>query len=150
MVKIRNMTSIPRFSGSYLLFLSLNSTQIITVGALGEIVFKAGNYLYVGSAMNGILFSRVLRHTKPKIEKKLHWHIDYLTALSPDVIKITKIFLIPAKDRFECTLAQILADYADAIVPRFGSSDCRCASHLFYFRPDSNFPLLLDDFLINA
>ena len=55
----------PRISGTYLLSFRLRETQIVSVGALDDIEFKQGEYMYVGSAMNGNLYSRVLRHVKP-------------------------------------------------------------------------------------
>ena len=70
--------------GCYCLTIHLNNTKRIKVGKLGNINFKKGYYVYVGSAMNS-LESRIKRHLID--EKKLHWHIDYL-------LKKTKITCI--------------------------------------------------------
>jgi Uri superfamily endonuclease len=60
---------------TYCLITQLNKNSTIKVGKLGEIDFKKGYYVYVGSALNSI-DSRVWRHLSK--EKKLFWHIDYL------------------------------------------------------------------------
>ena len=65
--------------GSYALIIRLNRAKRLTVGRLGEFYFPAGHYIYLGSALNG-LESRVRRHLRR--DKKLHWHIDFLTAVS--------------------------------------------------------------------
>jgi hypothetical protein len=53
--------------GSYLLIIRLNEEKKLKVGALGTIDFKPGYYIYVGSAMNGLI-PRIRRHFKK--EKK--------------------------------------------------------------------------------
>lgn len=62
--------------GTYLFLIEIKSTVELHVGKLGKQVLEAGYYLYVGSALNG-LGSRISRHLQ--VDKKLHWHIDYLT-----------------------------------------------------------------------
>ena len=64
------------------------------------------------------------------MEKKLHWHIDYLTS-SKAFKKIgVKIFESAGKEK-ECELAsELMKKYSP--VKGFGCSDCKCASHLFY------------------
>ena len=62
--------------GCYCLIISLEKDKTIKIGKkLGNIQFKQGKYVYVGSAMNS-LFGRIRRHLSD--EKKLHWHVDYL------------------------------------------------------------------------
>ncbi len=49
----------------------------ITVGKFGELVFPAGDYMYLGSAMGpGGLFARLSHHLR--VASKPHWHIDWL------------------------------------------------------------------------
>lgn len=64
--------------GTYLLAVRLDSPRTVGVGALGDIRFDAGVYIYVGSAMGG-LDQRVGRHLSGR--KTLRWHIDYLTSV---------------------------------------------------------------------
>lgn len=59
----------------YALLIYLPHATQINVGKLGEFVFPAGFYVYVGSARRN-LASRIARHRRK--EKRLHWHIDYL------------------------------------------------------------------------
>jgi Uri superfamily endonuclease len=134
--------------GSYLLCLYLSKDVNIKVGALGRRVFAEGFYLYVGSAMgfsnSSTLLNRVNRHLSISKNKKTHWHIDYL--LNNKYVCITYIYLIPSILRLECILAKEINDLSDGNIHYFGSSDCNCESHLFYFR---NFKGLNDTFLLN-
>jgi Uri superfamily endonuclease len=110
--------------GSYVLLIQLPQRQTIKVGSLKAIRFPGGYYAYVGSAMGG-LKSRLSRHLQRN--KKPHWHIDYLLQKA----FISDVILCPTKHRVECTIAQALSHQFDSI-PGFGSSDCRCRSHLFF------------------
>ncbi len=110
--------------GSYVLLIRLTEEQTITTGRLKADYFPRGYYAYVGSAMGGFK-SRLNRHLRS--DKKPHWHIDYL--LEKAVIR--RIILCETEDRVECAIAQALSCRFDAI-PGFGSSDCRCRSHLFF------------------
>ena len=66
----------PTGNGTYLPQIEINSNVGLHVGKLGKQVLEAGYYLYVASALNGLL-SRISRHLQ--VDKKLHCHIDYLT-----------------------------------------------------------------------
>ncbi len=110
--------------GSYVLLVELTEEQAITTGSLKAIYFSRGYYAYVGSAMGGFK-SRLNRHLKSN--KKPHWHIDYLL----EKASIVDIILCETNDRVECTIAQALNGQFDSI-PGFGSSDCKCRSHLFF------------------
>jgi len=79
--------------GTYALVMSLKGEVAIVVGRLvmkgktfagSEITFPPGYYVYFGSAHGG-LSARVSRHLKR--EKRLHWHIDYLTRFA-DVMEV--------------------------------------------------------------
>lgn len=110
--------------GTYLITMNLNDDQEIRIGKLGDIIFKKGYYVYVGSALNG-LNARIQRHLRK--QKKFHWHIDYLL----DKAKVTNIFYKKGKDKEECNIAQSLEQKLATIMD-FGSSDCSCKGHLFY------------------
>ncbi|MBY9018972.1 MAG: GIY-YIG nuclease family protein [Candidatus Lokiarchaeota archaeon] len=121
--------------GTYLLVIYLRKKSLINIGALGRLEFQAGYYFYVGSAMgnegSNTLLNRVKRHVDSSSNKKIHWHIDYL--LDCEYSYISKIFLIPSSERLECFLSSELKDSCDKYINNFGSSDCSCDSHLFYF-----------------
>ncbi|MFH0768438.1 MAG: GIY-YIG nuclease family protein [Chloroflexota bacterium] len=112
--------------GSYVLIIKLPETKQINIGSLKSVRFHRGYYAYVGSAMGGFR-ARLSHHFKEN--KKIHWHIDYLLQKA----SITSIILCEAERRIECTIAQALKRQLD-FVSRFGSSDCRCGSHLFFHR----------------
>lgn len=94
------------------------------VGALGVLEFPRGFYAYCGSAMGG-LGARINRHLRK--EKKVRWHVDYLLEKG----RITKVLYAETNERLECQLANGLNNVFNAY-PGFGSSDCRCPSHLFF------------------
>lgn len=112
--------------GAYLLLLTVPEDATISVGRLGRLQFRAGNYVYVGSAMAG-LEARVARHLRRAKRKK--WHIDFLLeeALTAGAV------LFPSSKREECDIARLFSEFPGAIpVGRFGSTDCGCPAHLFY------------------
>ena len=109
--------------GIYVLLVKLRDDTNIDVGKLGTIEFSAGFYAYVGSALNG-LEGRIERHLR--MDKKVHWHIDYLL----EVASVEEVIYAETEERVECEMAENLVNFD--IVNRFGSSDCRCKSHLFF------------------
>ncbi len=111
--------------GSYLLILKLNTEESLKVGALGTLSFKPGYYIYTGSALNGLMH-RIKRHFRK--EKRLRWHIDYLTMVADEIFAIA----IPGDKRLECELANKLSEIFEGI-KSFGCSDCNCETHLFYY-----------------
>jgi sugar fermentation stimulation protein A len=122
--------------GSYLLILKLKRSQTINVGRLGKVSFKKGFYIYVGSAMAN-LSKRIERHRH--LRKKHHWHIDELR----DMAEFHSMLAIRSSDRLECEIAKAFSKIAEWKIPRFGSSDCSCETHLFGMSRD---PLLSEDF----
>lgn len=113
--------------GVYILVNFLEKPELLNIGKLGDKVFPTGYYVYVGSAKRG-LFKRIGRHRR-KI-KRMHWHIDYFLSKA----RIIKDFPIVTDRNIECAVAEHLSKICDEVIPHFGSSDCRCGSHLFYFR----------------
>jgi len=122
--------------GSYILVIRLEREKIIKIGSLRNIRFSKGFYLYVGSAMgntgSSTLLNRVKRHFLNKSEKKLHWHVDYLLADTNSLI--VKLYLISSTKPLECIIALELLEQCNNFIKDFGSSDCNCKSHLFYFQ----------------
>lgn len=115
--------------GTYCLIIEIKEKSTIKVGALGIIKFEKGYYIYVGSAMNSLV-SRIKRHMKD--DKKLHWHIDYL--LKNKNSRIDDIIFAISSKNIECKLSQYIKNLADNQVDNFGCSDCKCISHLYYFK----------------
>ena len=113
-----------QMKGIYALLIELPESEEISVGRLGPIAFPRGFYAYVGSALNGIE-PRVNYHLRKN--KKPRWHIDYLLGEA----SIKRIVLYETEGRLECILAQALSKEFPSI-PGFGSSDCKCQSHLYF------------------
>ncbi len=113
----------PRPAGSYVLLIRLDRARTITAGRRPRQRFAAGNYAYVGSALNG-LRARLERHLRE--DKRLHWHVDYLLREAGIVDIVTCL----SQERTECAIAAALAERFDAVAG-VGASDCRCRSHLF-------------------
>lgn len=113
--------------GSYVLVVRLDQAKPISVGKLGQQEFPRGYYLYFGSALNG-LEGRIQRHLRSS--KILKWHIDYLTT----VASVTEVWRISDETRWECVWAQLALDQDEVTAPAkgFGSSDCKCYTHLIH------------------
>ncbi|OGO04063.1 MAG: hypothetical protein A2Y73_08645 [Chloroflexi bacterium RBG_13_56_8] len=121
--KVRNL----RKAGTYILVIRLEEERDIAVGSLGSMAFRAGYYLYVGSALAG-LGARLARHLRK--EKTLHWHIDYLLEYG----EIEETWYSLGTQHLECDWAHAIEDLpsVSASHNRFGASDCACPTHLFY------------------
>lgn len=122
--------------GTYIIAIYVLENSVIRIGALGEIEFLKGYYLYIGSAMGNkgstTLENRVKRHVSDSKGKKIFWHIDYL--LTNQNCVITRLYLIPSLKRLECIIANEALQTSDQRIKNFGSSDCDCLSHLYYFQ----------------
>ncbi len=118
---------VTQVKGNYILVSELKENSNITVGKLGTFLFPRGFYLYFGSAQNG-LEQRVARHLRSN--KTYHWHVDYLLQHS----KVVKVWGAVTPNRLECYLASstLTIPGFETGVRGFGSSDCRCTSHLIY------------------
>jgi sugar fermentation stimulation protein A len=113
-----------RDRGSYIFIMRLKRDRRLFIGGLGDVKFRKGFYLYVGSAKTN-LSKRIERHRR--LRKNLFWHIDYLRANADYHAAVP----IRASDDLECEIASALGKIADWQVPAFGCSDCGCDSHLF-------------------
>ncbi|MFA6563316.1 MAG: GIY-YIG nuclease family protein [Verrucomicrobiia bacterium] len=113
--------------GVYQLWIELPKLTRLTVGKLGTFDFPSGVYVYTGSALGG-LEQRLARHQRQR--KKMHWHIDYLLRHA----RIVRITTRVTRRRLECSWNTQTLRLAGArvVAPRFGSSDCDCATHLVY------------------
>ena len=116
-------------SGLYQLVVRLREPRSIGVGSHGRFSFPAGYYVYTGSARRG-LESRIARHMRRR--KRMRWHVDYLLRHG----RILAVRRLHNSDQSECELSRRVEDLPGSkiIVPGFGSSDCGCPTHLFYFR----------------
>lgn len=115
--------------GVYCLILKSSAQQKIKIGALGEIDFEEGWYIYTGSALGSGGLSRVQRHIRFFRERyrKPKWHIDYLM----EKISLEETVCAATDERLECALAKNVGGDG---VKRFGCSDCLCETHLFFRR----------------
>jgi Uri superfamily endonuclease len=121
--------------GIYHLILHLAQDETLQIGKLDEFKFPAGYYVYTGSALNG-LEKRIARHQRN--EKRLHWHIDYLLQHA----RIVDIITHHTTQRLECQFNRNIQSLPNSEIPAkgFGSSDCKCISHLTYFLEKPNIP----------
>jgi sugar fermentation stimulation protein A len=115
-------------AGTYALVIHSENQLTMSIGRLGTYDFKSGYYVYAGSALSG-LNNRLKRHLRR--EKSLHWHIDYLLQQA----NIIQVWYSLSKEKLECVWNEILAQFPGAMpyISGFGSSDCRCKTHLTYF-----------------
>jgi Uri superfamily endonuclease len=105
------------------------STRAIRVGRLGTIRLRPGYYLYIGSAFGpGGLRARVAHHHYRA--KRPHWHVDYLRRYA----RLESVWYASGARREHDWAAKVAAMPGAAMVlPGFGSSDCRCETHLYWF-----------------
>jgi Uri superfamily endonuclease len=115
--------------GTYILVLCLPNLTCVQVGKLGDLKFLAGFYLYIGSALGrGGVSGRLKHHWDPGAV--LHWHIDYLLREAC----LVEIWYQEGETRQEHRWADLIHEQGGLSTAGFGSSDCSCASHLFYFK----------------
>jgi len=118
--------------GIYCLCLK-NSRTTLSIGRLGERTFEAGWHLYVGSAQGPGGLARADRHRRlaEARDRRPTWHIDHL--LLSDRFRLATVITAETDALLECPLAAAIGGLT---VAGFGSSDCRCESHLFYRATD--------------
>jgi len=112
--------------GSYLLICRIKDDAHLEAGKLGSLHLRKGFYVYVGSGKKDLL-ARINRHRRKR--KKMFWHIDYLLEKGELLAELP----VRTGDDIECLMANSLRNMAAGKVDGFGSSDCPCPSHLFYF-----------------
>jgi Uri superfamily endonuclease len=119
----------PVSPGAYVLILQALAPTEVNIGRLGQFTLPAGRYAYLGSAQGpGGLAARLARHARP--DKRIHWHIDYVTAVLP----LIHVYVLEGHQRLECVWTRRLLALpgARAAVAGFGNGDCRagCPAHL--------------------
>lgn len=103
---------------------------VVRIGRLGRLRLDPGAYVYVGSAFGpGGVGARVRRHCRRA--GRLHWHVDYLSRR----LSVRRVWYTFDGERREHDWARALERMPESAVPLvgFGSSDCDCESHLFFF-----------------
>jgi Uri superfamily endonuclease len=116
--------------GTYALIFNSTKKRNISIGKLGTLQVKSGFYVYVGSAFGpGGLRARISHHKRKS--RRPHWHIDYLSPY----LQLKEIWYTydPAYREHEWAGLFSVKAAAHIPLPGFGSSDCRCKAHLFFF-----------------
>ncbi|NTV83631.1 MAG: GIY-YIG nuclease family protein [Bacteroidales bacterium] len=125
--------------GCYQLFLKVREKLDLGVGALGNISFPPGIYIYTGSQQKNLM-TRLIRHVA--FHKKRFWHIDYLTS-DPGVTFLGIISYFGGRQ--ECGINKNYRVHSGAQIrfPGFGSTDCKkgCGSHLLFLKSESSLNL---------
>ena len=135
-----NSAKLPQ-KGVYTLIIKVAKEIRIRIGSLGLQKFREGYYAYTGSALGASatsLKNRVRRHLR-KAGKKKRWHIDFL--LADEHVQIETIIAASTSQKKECEINKKVKKVlkAEALVPKFGASDCKnkCVSHLLYLGGNS-------------
>ncbi|CAB1080186.1 hypothetical protein D1AOALGA4SA_7874 [Olavius algarvensis Delta 1 endosymbiont] len=119
------------YPGTYTLVFRSSVEKPIKIGKLGTLFVKSGYYAYVGSAFGpGGLKARINHHVNRS--SRPHWHLDYLRP----ALSVCEIWYTYDQARREHQWATIHSQARNVVqpLPGFGSSDCRCLSHLFFYR----------------
>jgi Uri superfamily endonuclease len=127
--------------GAYALILFCSREGLVQIGKLGPLRLRRGFYAYVGSALGpGGVRARIAHHRK--LSLRPHWHIDYLRPYT----RLDRIWYSYGGARREHRWARVLSGLRGASVPiaGFGSSDCRCKTHLFFFTRGPSFREFVD------
>ena len=126
--------------GVYVLIIDVLESISLKIGALGDLLFHQGMWVYVGSALgNGStnLENRLNRHFSKN--KSIHWHIDYLL---DGGARVQNAIWAESDENWECQVLKSLeTDSTFTIGPRgFGSSDCQshCQSHILEYNVDQD------------
>ena len=114
-----------------LVFFTRGST--VRIGALGNISFVPGWYVYVGSALGSGGLARVRRHIalSTSRDRQPKWHVDNLL-VSPH-FTLSYTVTATTEEPLECGLARLLGGPG---ISGFGCSDCTCGTHLFFRHRD--------------
>ena len=115
--------------GTYVLILRSKNRAKVQVGRWGVLDVAKGFYAYIGSAFGpGGVLARVERHCS--VAKRNHWHIDYLR----EALILESVWYSHGMLRLEHVWAGAVSNFNNAQpIARFGCSDCKCQSHLYYF-----------------
>jgi Uri superfamily endonuclease len=110
-----------------------NHECTVRVGALGDLTFRDGWHIYVGSALGSGGLKRLERHISLAHvrDKQPKWHVDYL--LTNPCFSLRYAIFALTQERYECRFVQALSGSG---IPGFGCSDCSCSSHLLFRQHD--------------
>jgi Uri superfamily endonuclease len=128
-MKPKSWPEITSRSGTYVLVFRSAVHRRLKIGRLGTLVLEPGTCLYVGSAFGpGGLRARTARHRTKNTVKR--WHIDYLKPW----VRLVEIWFTEDSVHREHEWANWFGSNQGlhTPLPGFGSSDCRCPSHLFH------------------
>ncbi len=126
---VEEYEGLPGEPGYYALIIMLRRELEITTRGGKRFHLKPGLYVYIGSARGpGGIRARVARHLRR--DKRLFWHIDYVTS-SPEAEIIGVVSMRGAERDMESLLSRRLAELLEPI-HGFGSTDKRDPAHLFY------------------
>ena len=117
--------------GTYALIFSAAQKDQLAVGKIGTLRLQPGFYVYVGSAFGpGGLKARIRHHSRRAAHP--HWHIDYLSS----ALELKEIWYTCDPVHREHQWATIISNTRGSSAPLagFGSSDCRCNTHLSFFK----------------
>ena len=123
--------SLRHHPGTYALIFVSTAQRSVQIGKLGRLTLRPGFYVYVGSAFGpGGLRARVSHHARTA--HRPHWHVDYVRGRA----RLDEVWYTYDAVSREHQWADVFARTRGALIPLqgFGSSDCRCESHLFFFR----------------
>ncbi len=114
--------------GIYVLILRIEKEKSISVGKMGQFIFKPAYYAYVGSAMSGIQrLKRHLENIKKRSVKNKHWHIDFIIPYCNSIGWFFAECSDPGKEEKLAICLSKKLNYVEG----FGASDSRAPSHLF-------------------
>ena len=132
LTRMRGNIEIPSAPGTYAVIMKLAKFAEIEIGKLGTFAFSPGYYIYVGSAFGpGGLKARLGRHLRK--EKKLKWHIDYIT----QIMTVADVKFAKTAENEECVWTHALSENEGTFpIKGFGASDCKCFSHLLFFKEE--------------
>jgi Uri superfamily endonuclease len=135
---------LPREAGAYVLLINLGGPLSLDMPAFRGKSLAPGLYGYCGSAFGpGGIRARVSRHLRG--DKPMRWHVDRLTVAGRVEQAGIRI------GGRECDLAgELLARGCMAVLPGFGSSDCRgCPAHLLRMPDDNSLPKEIFDLVVS-
>lgn len=130
-----NYYDLKKARGTYILLLEAFQ-RVHLVQNPQQWIINPGYYLYFGSAKgknSTSLGNRLKRHLNRN--KKIFWHIDYLT--THQAIQIVKSFYKTDPSSNECNnLETFSLKFPGQKIKNFGNSDCKnkCGSHLIFIQ----------------
>lgn len=143
----KRSTDISGSKGTYMLIIDIGDDLNIKVGCLGRCELKKGTYIYIGSARGpGGLKARINRHLK--LNKKVKWHIDYLT-VNPTV-KIRAAVYLKSRAVLETIIAKkLLSNNAfEGVIKGFGCTDRKGNyTHLYRLRNPCSVKKLIQELI---